>query len=113
MAPGGRAPAGKRGPASRARPQTPGTQPRPPGPQHHTTPRTGPVRLRPRTPPLSALRHLDPGGRPGRRLPRAPDVLVPGLPERPGTGQLTKAPAADAEPAPRETDHETPATSVP
>ena len=88
VASGRRAPRRPHREAARAREEAAGGQPRPPGPQHHRSPRPGPVRLRPHAPPLPALRHPDPRGRPGRRLPRAPDLLVPHLPDgpRPGAG---------------------------
>ncbi len=74
--------------APSARPPAPSQPPprpalRPTAPQA-SAPR--PLRLRPRTPPLPPLRHPHPHGRPGRRLPRAPHVLVPHLPGRTGSG---------------------------
>ncbi len=53
------------------------------------------VRVRPRAPALSALRHVGPGRRPGRRLPRPPHVLVPELPAGSGPAPAPR----DEEPA--------------
>ena len=66
-------------------------------------PRPEPLRVRPRTPPLSALPHPDPRGRPGRRLPRAPHLLVPDLPTGPAPRPTPPSPppARPAHPRPR------------